>query len=650
MKRFVSFNGLWITCLLIGTLINTCAARLDALPLLEDYTSHRISSYDRGGGNADCLSGTTGTVTLAEIAGPGAITHIWFTINSDEQYHLRKLVLRMYWDGETMPSVESPIGDFFGLGHGIYYHYYSEPISIGTSKGLSCFWLMPFSRSAKITLTNEGEETVKSFYYYIDYRQYDEGSTGIANALNSMGRFHAWYNQQMPTIKDEDYTILDAGGSGKYVGCNLSIELNSDGWWGEGDDKIYIDNDTTPTLIGTGSEDYFCGAWCYGEPFYSPYFGCPLRGRHAKGALWNVYRYHIQDPIAFKQSIKVDIEAIHSNNPQDPPDNYSSVAYWYQNEPHKPFPDFPSANERLPRQEALMLEITEPLEAEDLPVVAASRRSEYSPQGMSTFMGIWSNNTQLFFRGNAIGDSITLEFDIPEKGLYELLAYFTLSYDYAIFDVFVNKHKINKYPIDGYYITPIHSRLMNLGEIKLNKGKHTIKFIARGANPHSTGYFIGIDCFKFLKIEEKPKTDEIIVDNRDSRDWFTTEGSWNVGVGGEDYDKDVSWAVKGTGDSTAIWQPVLPESGTYRVFMWHGADPNNDHATNAPVTIKHKKGEETITVNFKEDYGQWNLLGEYKFKKGSDNYVKISNDADGNVLADAVKFVRKSRKHRFIFF
>lgn len=650
MKRLATFAGLCICVPLLCFLINTSAARLEALPLPENFTSHRISSYDRRGGNADFLSGTTGTVTLAEIEGPGAITHIWFTINSGEKYHLRKLVLRMYWDGETEPSVETPVGDFFGLGHGIYYHYYSEPISIGTSKGLSCFWLMPFSHSAKITLTNDGEQPIRSFYYYIDYRKYDENDPATIDAVNSMGRFHARYNQQMPTVKGEDYTILDARGSGKYVGCNLSIELNSDGWWGEGDDKIYIDNDTTPTLSGTGSEDYFCGAWCYGEPFYSPYFGCPLRGRHAKGALWNVYRYHIPDPIAFQKSIKVDIEAIHSSGPYDPPDNYSSVAYWYQNEPHEPFPLLPSVEERLPRQEALMLEITDPLEAEDLPVVAVSKRSEYDPQAMSTFMGIWSNDTQLFFRGNAIGDYITLEFEIPEKGLYELLAYFTLSYDYAIFDVYVDKHKINKYPIDGYYITPIHSQLMNLGEIKLDKGKHTIKFIACGANPHSTGYFIGIDCFKFRKIEEKPKVEGIIVDNRDSRGWFKTEGAWNVGVGGKDFDGDVSWAEKGTGDSIAIWQPAIPKSGIYEVYMWYGADPNNDHATNALVTIKHQKGEDTIEVNLKENYGQWNLLGEYKLKKGSDNYVMISNNADGNVLADAVKFVRKTRKHKFIFF
>jgi len=315
---------------------------LGELPKLKDFKAARQSSYDPTGGNDDGRQDRPikpgETREMAKIEGAGAITHIWVTIASDDKAHLKNLVLRMYWDGEETPSVECPIGDFFGLGHGRYYQYACLPIQIGTNNGLNCFWRMPFEKGARVTLTNDGPDPCKAFYYYVDYQQYDKLPADT-------GRFHAQYRQTYPCIAGQNYVFFEAQGRGHYAGCSLSIHNRADGWWGEGDDMIYIDGEEKPTFNGTGSEDYFGGAWCYGPAFSDLYLGCPLRGEHKRDALWNVYRYHLADPIPFTKSIKVTIEHGHAN---DRSDDFSSVGFWYQTEPHAAFPPFPAAKDRLP--------------------------------------------------------------------------------------------------------------------------------------------------------------------------------------------------------------------------------------------------------------------------------------------------------------
>ena len=304
-----------------------------------DYTSKRISSFDRTGGNNDRISLQPGeTAVLAEIQGPAAIHHIWVTISA-EAFYGRKIILRMYWDGEESPSVEVPIGDFFGVGHGLNRNLSSLPLSCSSEgRARNCYWYMPFRRSARITATNEGKNPVGAFYYYIDYREH------LALEENTP-LFHAQYRQEMPCQPGKNYLILDTSGRGHYVGCNLSVLQRSMGWWGEGDDMIYVDGETFPSLYGTGSEDYFSDAWGMRED-ENLFYGCSLQEPDFQaGSKATVYRFHIPDPIPFKKSIKVTIEHGHDN---DRSDFYSSVAYWYQSEPHKPFPPLPSAEERLP--------------------------------------------------------------------------------------------------------------------------------------------------------------------------------------------------------------------------------------------------------------------------------------------------------------
>jgi hypothetical protein len=312
---------------------------LSKLGQQQNFTSKRVSSYDRSGGNRDRLTIEPGkTAVLAEIKGPAAIHHIWVTISA-EPFYGRKIILRMYWDGEENPSVEAPIGDFFGVGHGLNRNFSSLPINCSSQgRARNCYWYMPFRESALITATNEGTGTVGAFYYYIDYRELPELPADTPY-------FHAQYHQEIPCRPGENYLFFDAIGRGHYAGCNLSILQRAMGWWGEGDDMIFVDGEKFPSLYGTGSEDYFSDAWGMRED-ENPFYGCPLQEPDFKtGSKATVYRFHIPDPIPFKKSIRVTIEHGHAN---DRSDYFSSVAYWYQSEPHKSFPPLPPMKERIP--------------------------------------------------------------------------------------------------------------------------------------------------------------------------------------------------------------------------------------------------------------------------------------------------------------
>jgi hypothetical protein len=346
------------------------------LARLRDYENHRASSYDRSGANDDGNWNTPiqagETRVLAELEGPGVISHVWITIAGAEHQHLKKLVLRMYWDAEERPSVEAPVGDFFGLGLGEYFLYESDFISVGSQKALNAFFPMPFRRSARITVENQGEAEVGAFYYNFDYERHE-------SLADDLAYFHAQYRQAAPNagvtnewqrngeddvndLKNPDgrdnYVILEAEGKGHYLGVTHSVQQNQGDWWGEGDEMIFFDGETMPRIIGTGSEDYYLGAWCYGGCGINPFggtrptfaygrYGNPLNGGDDRGAKWMVYRFHPESPLVFRENIKVTIEHGHANHRSD---NFFTVAFWYQTEPHKPFPELPPVAERVPRQ------------------------------------------------------------------------------------------------------------------------------------------------------------------------------------------------------------------------------------------------------------------------------------------------------------
>ena len=342
----------------------------------KDIKRKRVSSYDKTGANKDNIQlKPNESYRVCDIQGAGIIKHIWMTIASDDPDYLRKLVIRMWWDDELheTPSVETPIGDFFGIGHGIVKNFWSLPLCMSPrdGRGFNCYFPMPFARGARMEVTNETGEDLR-LYFYVDYEAYP-------SLADDYGRFHALWRRENPTkgwgdsqspfeedvsyqeeiwgtpnLKDVDnYLILDAEGKGHYVGCHLDIDCfvrGKNDWYGEGDDMIMIDGELwPPRLHGTGTEDYFNTAYSPEEEFCTPYHGItvysgteewPWKGKNS------LYRFHIEDPIYFERSIRVSIEHGHANNLGN---DYSSTAYWYQTEPHRSFGPFSRTEKRLPR-------------------------------------------------------------------------------------------------------------------------------------------------------------------------------------------------------------------------------------------------------------------------------------------------------------
>jgi len=356
-----------------------CDALAD-LTRAKAFQPARISSYDVTGGNHDAWPiDPSQAKTLAEIDGPGIISHIWFTIASPDKLYLRKLLLRMYWDGETNPSVDSPVGDFFGLGHARTYSYQCAVFNtscgsrgaIGGGVAMNCWFQMPFRKHARIEIVNEQAEPVRAFYFYIDYQKHPalpddtvyfhakwrrenpcDGWTGKGSVWHSPAWQERMAGPEGKNLSDEgNYLILEAEGRGHYVGVNFSIDHLYKGWWGEGDDMIFIDRDGErtwpPDMHGTGSEDYLAHAW--GMQNNAHLYNGMAWAELDEG--WNewgkvcVYRYHILDPIPFRKNIRVSIEHGHANNRSD---DYSSVAYWYQTEPHRDFAPMLPVELRLP--------------------------------------------------------------------------------------------------------------------------------------------------------------------------------------------------------------------------------------------------------------------------------------------------------------
>lgn len=273
------------------------------------------------------------TTTLMDVDGPGVIQHIWFTV--DSKYY-RDLILRMYWDDEETPSVEVPLGDFFCNGWNTRTNILSLPINVNPSGGFNIYFPMPFRKHARITVENRAPMDVIGFFYAVNY--------ALTEIEPDDAYFHAQFRRSNPLGYMQDHTILDGvKGKGQFVGVYMAWQQNSTGWWGEGEFKVFMDGDAGyPTICGTGTEDYFGGAWAFMDNFSAPYLGYPTGGVDGKpGNRHGLYRFHIQDPIRFESDLRVTMQAIgwRSEIRYLPlQDDISSIAYWYQTEPHQPFP------------------------------------------------------------------------------------------------------------------------------------------------------------------------------------------------------------------------------------------------------------------------------------------------------------------------
>ena len=301
------------------------------------YTQKRVSSYDRSGGNEDYRKIAPGeTLILLDEPGPGLITHIWFTIADDESYHLKKLVLRMYWDGEATPSVEAPLGDFFGLGLGDYFVYESAPLTVAPDRALNSFFPMPFQKHARITVTNEGHFPEGCFYFNIDYRCYDKPLAGenlyfhaqYRQAAPNQGFSNQWKSNGDKIIGDKknpngegNYVWMEATGRGHFVGVTMSVLQNQDDWWGEGDDMFFIDGETSTFHHRHRRGGLLPGRLRFRRPpvFITHSLARPWWATENAGSRSSVYRFHLDSPIPFTKSFKATIEHGHAN---DRSDNY----------------------------------------------------------------------------------------------------------------------------------------------------------------------------------------------------------------------------------------------------------------------------------------------------------------------------------------
>ena len=286
------------------------------------------------------------TTTIMDTDGPGRITHIWITL---DQKRYRDIIIRMYWDGEDKPSVEAPIGDFFCCGFSRAMEINSIPINVNPTGGLNCYFPMPFRKHAKITVENRAPEQLAHFFYAISM---DEDAVEPDEAY-----FHAMFRRENPSEYMKDYLIVDGiKGHGHYIGTQMCWQQNSAGWWGEGEIKAFIDGDKEfPTYCGTGTEDYFGGAWSYMGNYSAPFMGYQdmmiskkygeygekeTRLTNSIGNRHSMYRFHLLDPIRFQSDLKVTMQALGWRSEHrflSLQDDIASVAYWYQSEPHATF-------------------------------------------------------------------------------------------------------------------------------------------------------------------------------------------------------------------------------------------------------------------------------------------------------------------------
>lgn len=474
---------------------------LSQLPMLKQGRTRRATSANPNwrAGQDDWNSVQPGqTLTLAELEGPGVITHLWTTLNSREPGHPRLIRLRIYWDGEEEPSVDCPIGDFFAGGHGMNIPVESLPVRV-TSNGRArnCYWPMPFAKSARITLTNEGRRGA-AVYFNVDWQS-------LSSLPEEAAYFHAEYRQSFPTQEGENYVVADIVGRGHYVGTVLSVVALSRAWWGEGDDFFFIDGSDEPVLAGTGLEDYFCDAWGFVQQS-GPYYGTPLwEGLNDPPTRTVAYRWHLPDPILFEESLRFEFEhrgvvfgengSIRSHTGERA-DDYSSVAFWYQVEPHKPFAPLPDGYARLGYA-------TDAIEAESLidSVNASAGRVDEEPfihrGGRS---GGDAPAALLQWSPDSDEQTLTLTFETTQPQVTGLLIAYKQSPDGGRYGLTLDGEPLSE-SLDFFSPNPLIS-IARIAVDGLEPGTHTLSFTGHGRHDRSVGHALSLDA---MLLQTRPR-------------------------------------------------------------------------------------------------------------------------------------------------
>lgn len=458
---------------------------LAGLALPHDGDTMHEGSWDRKGGNADFRPVEPGqTITLFDHKGAGIVHRLWCTIAPRAEMTIhRQAILRMYWDGEPTPSVEVPVGDFFGVGFGQQVDYTSLPLN-ETSGGYNCYWPMPFHRSAHWTLTNLSKRRIDAFYYNIDY-------TAHRRLAKNLKHFHAQWRRENPTQRLKNYTILEATGDGHFVGTALFMQNRQGHDLGflEGDEMIWAD--AKFVVNGTGTEDYFSSGWYFDRGAYSaPYHGVGILD--TKLGRVSTYRWHIEDAMPFHKSMRVTIEHGHGNDHEA---DYSSVAYFYQSEPHAPYPSLPAnPDDFLPYSPPPPLKIAGAIEAESLLPVTQASEGPVLAQVMGTYSNKWSGSAQLFWNPTKVGSTLSFDLQAPAEGTYDITGYFTKAPDYAIVAIAQGGRDILP-ALNLYDPDVVPSGPVAVNNVPLKQGANRFTIRVTGKDPHSTGYYVGLDAF-----------------------------------------------------------------------------------------------------------------------------------------------------------
>ena len=464
---------------------------LDALMLPRRGRTAAYTSYDRRFANDDFRALAPGeTVTLVDHRGAGILRRWWITIAPLNNPAIqRQLIVRCYWDGETDPSVEVPVSDFFGVGFGEWRQYVSLPLNM-TSGGYNSYWPMPFQRHARITVENRSAVPIERLYYNIAVESHDRLPEDVLY-------FHAQFRRTR-TVRGEPVVLLDAAGSGQYVGTLLSMQpLKSRRlWYLEGNERVFVDGDQTPSVLGTGTEDYFSSGWYFNTGTYSaPYHGLTIKD--VESGRISTYRWHIEDPISFNRSLRFTIE--HGGTNDTPDTDYTSVAFWYQTHPHAPFPPLPA--QLMPVEPWKPLRITGLIEAESLLTAAGVTAGELRVQDMSEWesdLTGWGGGSQLWWVESTQGARMTLPLRVTRAGTRELVGYFTRAQDYGDVRLTLNGRALSPI-VRGYSPTVQPTGPISFGRVQLRAGVNELVLEIVGKDPraqgYSNGYLVGIDGF-----------------------------------------------------------------------------------------------------------------------------------------------------------
>ena len=456
------------------------------------------------------------THVLMDKKGPGVITHIWLTFLGPEPQGWAKqgsanhqeMLLRTFWDGNPRPGVEAPVGDFFAGCFGRRSEVIILPVVVEGGDSYNCFWRMPFRKSARIEIVNQSAKPISLLYYNIDWIKLDK-------LPKDTPYFYAQYRQEYPCQHGKDYLILDTKGKGHYVGTVLAVRTRSPAWFGEGDEKIYIDGEAKASIWGTGTEDYFLSAWGL-KKTSTPYFGVPCFDQWGiVGGHTSAYRWHLNDPIVFNKGIKVTLEHFGWISPDENPqhkstswnerqDDYASVAFWYQTGTPTFTARAPDAPERkLPSLERVIAY------ARDFAGTNHHGLGETVAQRLDFYDG-----PQLLYQPKqAEGAWVEIPFEVKKKEPLRLLLNLTKSYDFGRYQVFLNGAKLGEV-MDGYSAQTDNEEFQLL-DFWPDPGTYTLRLECVGRNPASQGFYLGIESVRLR--ERRPRVTEFGFDK--DKDW-----------------------------------------------------------------------------------------------------------------------------------